>query len=78
MEIFFHFRKSYWYLLEQIRILKYGVGAIWKNHIVSTGPPTTAAAADKADNAPDNVKLVDMGSIIPDVSLAVGVVLVFS
>ncbi len=40
MGIFFNetFRKSYWYLLEQIRILKYGVGAIWKKHIFSTGP----------------------------------------
>ena len=41
MVIFFFnqtFRKSYWYLLEQIRILKYGVGAIWTHFF--TWPPS--------------------------------------
>jgi hypothetical protein len=39
--IFFNetFRKLYWYLLKQSRILKYGVEAIWNNHIFSTRPP---------------------------------------
>ena len=39
-QFFWTFSISCWYLLEQIRILKWGVGAIWKNHIFFTGHPT--------------------------------------
>jgi hypothetical protein len=33
------FRISYWHLVEQIETLRGGIGAIWKKHIFSTGPP---------------------------------------
>ena len=48
MEIFFNktIRKSYWYLLEQIRILKYGVGAIWKNTFFPPDPLTSLTSHD--------------------------------
>ena len=40
--IFFNktFRMSYWYIVEQFRALRSGLGGILKNHIFSCGPPT--------------------------------------
>ncbi len=34
------FRISYWHLIEQLWTLRRGIGAIWKNNVFSTGPPT--------------------------------------
>ena len=40
--IFFNqtFRMSYWYIVEQFRALRSGLGGMLKNHIFSCGPPT--------------------------------------
>ena len=38
---------TYWDLLEYIKTLKSGIGAIWKNHIFSTGPPNSRRPGNK-------------------------------
>jgi len=45
------FSISYWYLLEQIRKLKWGVGAIIKNHMFPTWPPTYAFYESKTSRS---------------------------
>ncbi len=41
---------TYWDLLEYIKTLKSGIGAIWKNHIFTTAPPikSTNMIVDKS------------------------------
>ncbi len=46
------FRMSYWYIVEQFRALRSGLGGILKNHIFSCGPPTNSSNSMPTNSQP--------------------------